>query len=223
MTRLQILNSVKRRLNKSTTATDSDARLLEFINEVHRAVLSESGMETLRRTTPATFPSVDGTPNYTISTIARVNRVWETTNDRRLEEISLDRYRSIDVDPTNNKGTPYAYAWATTGVSSVTLFLTPCPSAAISYSVDGLSVISDLSADGTEPNLPLDFHDILVYGALSREYEHLDDKRLHVAETRYAERLRTLKHWLAETDTGTHSGQSERSMFNGSYYPGTRW
>jgi hypothetical protein len=218
MTRLQILNTVKRRLNKSTTATDSDARLLEFINETHRAILSESGMERLRRTT-STFASIVGTASYERTSTARINRVWETTNDRRLEEISLDRYRAIDVDPTSFTGTPWGYAWATAGVSSVTLFLTPCPSAVITYSYDLLSVISDLSADGTEPNLPLDFHDVLVYGALSREYEHLDDKRLHVAETRYRERMSKLRLWMAETDTGTHSGQVERSMLNGGYYP----
>jgi hypothetical protein len=217
MTRLTILNTIKRRLNKSTTSTEQDARLLEFINEVHRNVLSMPGMESLRRTT-STVPSIADTASYAITSIARINRVWETTNDRRLQEISLDHYRTIDPDPTSNTGTPWGYAWATTGVSSVTLFLTPCPSAVITYSYDALSVISDLSADATEPNLPLDFHDLIVYGGLSREYEHLDDNRLQVAEKRFRHRLGELKYWLAETDSGT-GGAAERSRFTGGYYP----
>jgi hypothetical protein len=220
VTGAQILASVARRANKNATLdSPTSTRLLDFINEAYREVLSLPGMERLRRST-TTFDSVAGTAAYTITSTARVLRVWEVTNDRRLEELSIDQYRTIEPDTSSNQGTPSHFVWlGVTAVSSHNLALWPTPASAITYTVEILSVLTDLADSAAEPKLPLDFHDVLIYGALSREYEKLDDGRMVAAEQRYRKRIKDLQFWLAETDTGTQARQGERSMFNGGWYP----
>jgi hypothetical protein len=222
MTGAQLLTAVGQRLEKNTASMDSttSARLLAFLNESYREVLSRPGMERLRRST-TTFASVDGTATYTITSAARVNRVWEDTNDLRLQEMSIDAYRALEPDTTNNKGTPSHFIWmGVTAVSSTLLALWPTPSSAITYTAEILSVITDLANDSNSPLLPLDFHDVLIYGAVAREYEKNSDERLVVAQKRYDRRIKDLQYWLAETDSGS-GGAQERSMFNGGYYPAT--
>jgi hypothetical protein len=225
VTGAQLLTTLARRLNKNTTLDSAtEARLLDFLNESYREVLSKPGMERLRRST-TTFDSVAGTATYTVSSAARVLRVWETTNDRRLWEMTIDQYRTIEPDPSANTGTPEAFVWmGVPAVSSNSLALWPTPASVITYTCEILSVLTDLANDANSPLLPLDFHDVLVYGAESREYEKLDDSRLTVAQARYEKRIKQLQYWLAETDTGTVSLPNvvERSLFNGGWYPGTR-
>lgn len=222
MTGAQLLTTLARRLNKNTTLDSAtSARLLDFLNEAYRDVLSKPGMERLRRAT-TTFDSVASTATYTVASAARVLRVWETTNDRRLWEMTIDQYRTIEPDPSANTGTPEAFVWlGVPAVSSNSLALWPTPASVITYTVEILSVITDLADDANSPLLPLDFHDVLVYGAMAREYEKLDDSRLATAEARYRQRIKDLQYWLAETDTGTVSLPQAvgRSLFNGGYYP----
>ncbi|HYE86871.1 MAG TPA: hypothetical protein VEA16_10985 [Vicinamibacterales bacterium] len=221
MTRGELLATLARRTGKNASSLDTatQTRFLEFLNETHRDLLSEPGMERLRRAT-TTFDSVSGTATYTISSMARVDRVWETTNDRRLFELSIDQYRTIEPDTAANTGTPTHFVWlGVTAVSSNLLALWPTPAAAITYTVEGLSVIADLANDSSTPLLPLDFHDLLVLGALMREYEKGDDARYRIAVNRYDKRVKDLKYWLAETATGTAGGSREWTRFNGGWYP----
>lgn len=309
MTRLEILNAIKRRLNKSTSSTDPDTRLLGFMDETHRWVLSQPGMELLRRQTVSMATS-DDTAEYALPDVQKVNRMWETTNDRVLYEMSLDQYRRYDPDPLSNEGTPEAFVWmgystirrqpttaqqliavstsasdtqvayvegeaeggyprtaqvtltgtvdanpagsdwvhvskfylASVAVGTVTLrvatpgvlvtispgltmqrycriALWPSPAEQITYAADVVLDIPDLAQSTTEPMLPREFHDLLIYGAMVREYEHMDDTRLAVAEIRFDERMKTLNYWLAETAMGTMRAMPDRSRFTGGYYP----
>lgn len=51
--------------------------------------------------------------------------------------------------------------------------LAPTPSSAITYLVDGIADLVDMANDTDEPLIPIDFHDILVNGALVNEYMQL--------------------------------------------------
>ncbi len=81
------------------------------------------------------------------------------------------------------------------------IYLWRTPSSALSYSLDVTREILDLAQDTDEPWLPLDFHDLIVYGAVADEYRHLDDDRSQHAERLYRERLGALKYFLAESPT----------------------
>lgn len=98
-----------RRLGKpNPTSPDSEVqtRIRQFLNERHRRLLR---MFPQLRDDVLTFASVSGTPRYALPEqgVARVNRIWETTNDRTLEMWSLSRLRAEDPDPQSS--TPWAW------------------------------------------------------------------------------------------------------------------
>ena len=58
----------------------------------------------------ATFASVASTPQYSLPpSVARIKKLYETTNDRALGWLSQDAYRTYDPDTVNNTGTPTHY------------------------------------------------------------------------------------------------------------------
>lgn len=294
MTRGELLTQLYRRLNKAETPdTATKNRLVGFLNEVYREALSWPGMQRLRDDT-LTFASVANQARYALPWVPKVNRLFEATNDRLLQPMTLADYRLIDPDPESTTGTPDAWIWAgyapvakqpsdasrifikstsasdtntvflegeTSGgypravsktmtgttavdvdtaitdwvrvtkvylsaaaVGTVTLhedsgtgtelarigigqtsqrycylYLYPTPSSAITYTADVVQGITDLSQDTEEPRLPQDFHDLLVHGAMLREYEKTDDGRYTNALQRFEQRKRDLMYWLAET------------------------
>jgi hypothetical protein len=99
--------------------------------------------------------------------------------------------------------------------ASVTLWRTP--SAVATYRVDGQRVNSNLDHATDVPILPVDFHDLLVYGAMAREYEHMHDERAGVAHGRFDKRLREFKYYLAETATGD-GGMFEKPSRLGAWF-----
>lgn len=107
-----------RRTGKATASLDSatSARAADAINEVHRAILRRPGMAPLRSGL-MTVASVAGQQAYALPTegIARINRIWDATNQRKLEYRTLDWLRTADPNP--QQGTPWA--WVPTGYVEV--------------------------------------------------------------------------------------------------------
>ena len=88
-------------------AAEVTARITAFLNETHRDLLTDPALTYLRDDV-ITFASVASQQRYALpQAIARINRIWETTNDLALREISLGQLRTIDPDPQT--GTPEAY------------------------------------------------------------------------------------------------------------------
>jgi len=111
MTRAELLSELARRLNKATTLdTATQTRLIGFLNETHRELLSLPGMQRLRDDT-LTFASVSGQARYALPWVPKVNRIFENTNDRVLVPMSLATYRDIDPDAANTSGTPSNWVW----------------------------------------------------------------------------------------------------------------
>jgi len=109
MTRSDLLVKLSRRTNKNTTLdTATQNRLLDFLNERQRRILSLPGMQKLREASQ-TFASVASQADYALPNVARLHRIFETTNDRVLYELSPQDYRLIDPDPQT--GTPEAFVW----------------------------------------------------------------------------------------------------------------
>ena len=92
------------------------------------------------------------------------------------------------------------------------------PAAAITYTVDVTAGMTDLVQDTDVPRLPDDFHDLLVAGAMVREYEKTDDQRLSVSMQRYRERLSALKFWLAQSGSVQPSRQMQPRSRLGPYF-----
>jgi hypothetical protein len=104
---LQIKQRIARRTGKNSSSLDSatNTRLGDFVNERHRELLRMPGMESLRWAT-FQFSSAASTAGYSLPAhaIARINRIWETTNDRKLTYKTMDWLRT--VDPDLSSGTP---------------------------------------------------------------------------------------------------------------------
>lgn len=293
-----MLSLLYRRLGKSgTPETETTTRLTEMLNEAYREVLSHPGLQRLRDDT-LTIASVTNQTRYALPWVAKINRMFEATNDRTLLAMSLAQYREVAPDPTTVTGTPSHFVWlgyepvakqpsdasslfakstsasdtgtiylegetsggypravsqtltgttavnlaggisdwvritkvylGTAAVGSLTIhedsgagtelarigigqtqqrystfLLYPTPASAITYSVDCTLSITDLAQNNDEPRIPPDFHDLIIAGAMVREYEKTDDTRLTVSQQRYQSRLRDLLYWMHETSTGS--------------------
>lgn len=294
MTLGDLESDLYRRLGYATSpATEITTRLRAYLNETQRDLFSEPGMEKWLQGFPAaSFASVASTPEYALPpSVSRIVKVYETTNDRALEELSADHYRTFDPDTVTHTGTPthfvdrgqsavakqpsdaseifvdstaagdtntaYIEGYRTggyfkalsvsmTGVTAVTfsasfadfieitkfylsaaavgtvtlhedasggtelaripigqtharyrrIALWPCPSAAITYSVDYERDIQDMANAKDEPLLPVRFHPLLAIGARMKEYEKREDFKRHaLAKREYDERLSHLKYF----------------------------
>jgi hypothetical protein len=106
MTRTELLATLARRLNKNTTLDSAtSARLLDYLNEVNRQVLSIPGSERLRKAT-VTISATADRANYTVYDCSRILRVVDRTNQRVLPEMALGTYRDVAPDPAEWTGTP---------------------------------------------------------------------------------------------------------------------
>jgi hypothetical protein len=229
MTLLEIETELARETNKdaSTLNTTTKARFLAAINRHYRRLASLPGLQHLRDTT-TTFPSVAGQALYQISSVAKINRIWDTANRRYLEPMSMAQYRQLSPEAiTDNQGTPTFWIWrGQTGGASPTydLYLYQTPDAILTYTADITSVLTALSADADVPILPTDFHDLLFLGPLVDEYRHLDDNRLTVVERAYREREAQFKYWLHESASGmtlVSSGIAQASQLGPEFPSGT--
>jgi len=118
MTFLQLQQRLARRrgATSSTLVSATATRYQESLNETHRAILRQPGFEQLRRAT-LTFASVANTQQYALPMdgIARIEHVFETTNDRALKFHTTGWLRENDPDPQS--GT--AWAWVPAGFQEV--------------------------------------------------------------------------------------------------------
>ena len=109
MTFLVLKQRLARRRNKNATTLDSatDTRLGNFLNESHRELLSDIGMATLRDDV-ITVATVASTQRYALPEqgVAKINRIWASTNPRRLKKRSLAWLRETDGNAASNTGTP---------------------------------------------------------------------------------------------------------------------
>jgi hypothetical protein len=80
------------------------------------------------------------------------------------------------------------------------MLLEPVPSAVVTYHIDYVRQIEEMSIANDEPLLPRDFHRMLVTGARMKEYERREDmNRYKLAQIEFLEGVRKLKYWLASS------------------------
>lgn len=120
MTFLQMKQRLARRrgANASSLDTLTNTRYGDALNEVHRMLLRKPGLESLRYAM-LTFASVANQKLYALPVhgVARVNRITETTNDRKLTFKTPDWLDTVAPDTTTVTGTPWA--WIVRGYTEV--------------------------------------------------------------------------------------------------------
>jgi hypothetical protein len=146
-----------------------------------------------------------GITNYTAGTctIRRVFYSLPTNIDRlrdlrqsitklKIELIDSQTFDKIVPDP-NNTGTPtYAYLSGMVGSGAALgawqLSLYPLPSAVINIQGRGYITVTELSADGDIPLLPVKWHNALVFLALALYgHDYIDDTRVQSAMSKSKE------------------------------------
>lgn len=108
MTFLELCQDVYRRTNKPTSPeSETTTRIKAFINQRHRSLLTMPGVDQMRDST-STFASVAATARVALpQALTRIKAMFQTTNNWRLGEKSLDWLRTID--PQQTSGTPTTY------------------------------------------------------------------------------------------------------------------
>lgn len=179
----------------ATLVTATDTLFGEYLNETYHAILRKPWATHLRDTT-TTKASVAGTQSYSVTSCARINRIWDPTGQIKLTMRTLQWLRVTDPNPV--QGTPVF--WIPTDVTKTTqvFLLEPIPSAVVTYTLDITSPITELSAEGDVPLLPDDFHDLLIDGAEQRVLVKKDDPdRWQLVKTRFEDGRKDLQSWIA--------------------------
>lgn len=196
MTFTELVTEAANRLN--LTSSEATARLGSYINQRYRRLTSAIGLNTSRRTT-ATVATVAGTETVTLA-LEKLESVYIPASGTRrvLSEITYDQLRIRNAEQAPS-GVPLDYAIVTTGASSVTIALSPVPDSIITIYADGLANASTLSGSDI-PDFPADYHDALVFGAVSDELYKMEKyPAAKEFQMQYEQRLAELQMFLAKS------------------------
>ena len=111
-TRTELLNHLAHRLNKTPPPnmdSATETRLASYLNQRHRRHPVDAGTGAPARCDGVVHVGGSDVANYGLPDISKLSRVFETTNERVLWEMSLQDYRLMQPLPLN--GTPEAYIW----------------------------------------------------------------------------------------------------------------
>jgi hypothetical protein len=140
------------------------------------------------------------------------------TLKRPLAEVTLEELRALDPADAVS-GTPDRYAIYKQQNNSITLKLYPKPTGVGPLSIDGVLIGTEMVADGDEPTLPTDFHDVLERGALADGYDKIEKADYALKqESKFDKRLGELRFFLIKSarlsqfqrDNMVASGDSRR-------------
>lgn len=197
MTNLELKTRVKARLN--WTSSESDALVQDYLNERYRQVVSSVNMARVRFGTVTANTSI-GVNTITFTSVAKPLSVYDTvTLKRELEETTTDDIRQRDAAAAAT-GTPTHYAVLTHTDDEVRLLLYPKPTAVQALSMDALLAGTDMSANADEPAFPVDFHDVLIYGAEADGRLKMEKPALYEKlDAKFEKRLSELRYFLIKS------------------------
>lgn len=110
MTRLEIIQQWARFFGKNATSLDAltKQRCIDYLNTGQRQLLSSKRFSRLRDV-QMPLASVADQADYALIGVSKPLRIWDTTNDRWIFEMSEAQYREIGV--TGISGTPDFFVW----------------------------------------------------------------------------------------------------------------
>ena len=194
-----IVTTVLNRLNL-TTQVDYD-RVAVAVNDRYKRLAVDCGIKTIAKTV-ATATTTIGSQYLTFGPsstsgigVVKMISMFNTNFNPYMvmTEMSFQELRNQipGTDP------PRMWAVVNTGAEEVECYLNAVPSAAYLLSADVLAVLDEMS--GTDvPAFPVNYHMLLVYGAMADEYDHLEkpdfaDKK----EKQYEDLSSRLKYLIA--------------------------
>lgn len=183
------------------TSTEARTRVKNFINERYRAVATSCGLTSVRWGY-GTIITVAESIDYPVTGIIHPVQAWLAVGnsaDKILRQITSLEF--LELDPAQEKhGEPQAWSHHRSNAATATVRLWPIPDDEYSVGVGGIMSGTDMSADGDVPVLPEDFHDALIFGALSDELMEKEKPQLADAmEAKFKERVRELRYFVNRT------------------------
>lgn len=200
MTFDQIVADVMSRLNLSSK--DAENRIGVRVNDRYRRIVSSIGLSTSKILIKGiTVDPIVNTslPDLTIEDMEKVIRIIlvnSSNTQRVLEQLTYDDATKFHLVSR----LPNAWAVKRMGASSCTITFDAFPATStFDISVEGLE-ITDILADDAVPVFPVDFHDILIEGAMSDELRKMEKPDLaSIAESNYERRLSDLRMFIAKS------------------------
>lgn len=195
MTFTEMRDMVADRLN--LTSATALTRIEQTLNERYRWVVSSLGLRTAVLTT-VSANTVSGNRSVAFTGVTKIFSVFNPTPNPpvRLSEADFDFLRNQTVEATTTS--PTQFAVQIMGAQSVTIFLSCVPGSAFQLQADAEKSILSLTSLAS-PAFSEDFHDVLVYGAMSSELEKMQRYDLAKAqEDRYEKRLGDLRTFIGK-------------------------
>lgn len=197
MTFLDLQEATMDALNLSST--DARTRVKSHLNLRLREVQSSCNLAKTRRGL-RTVTTASGSGTAVASGVSKVFGLYDDTVLKRpLQEISLNELFARATSDAR-VDTPTVYAVDLHTADDILLRFHPTPNAALALDADVLLEGTDLSADGDEPAIPDDFHDILIHGAIASEYAKKEQMRAaQMYEAKFEKRLKELRYFLVKS------------------------
>jgi hypothetical protein len=188
-----VQNIVADRLN--LTSAKALARIGTSINERYAWLVSSVGLITSART-QVTANTTIGSQFVTFA----AEKLFSVYNPAYTPPIVLD---IVSVDELRNEfvstDPPTQYAIYNMGASTVTIQINTAAGSVYPLGADAEANLITLSGLMV-PNFPADFHNILVYGAMATELDHLEKYDMaKVQEARFTTRLGELRLFIAKS------------------------
>ncbi len=149
----------------------SPNRYTDFIN----TTLNEAQRRVARRASlraffdVATISVTAGTSTYTLPTnFARLYSLEDTAENRTLDNLSVSDYDAFNVE--GSSGRPIAYT-----IDRPNIALYPNPNSAYSLQLRYYRTPAEMTADEDEPEIPEDYHYVLVSYTLARCFRREND------------------------------------------------
>lgn len=221
MTFDEIVSTAMERLN--LTSDDARKRIGVFVNARYKRISTSIGMITSRRTNlsitvdpsdTTTYPSL---PEITVVGLEKILRVQTTGSGDApqgiltLQEVTYEEATSR----TPFDKVPRKWAVKRMGPGQVIIVVDGTPTTPYPLTFEGYE-IADTLADDIEPNLPTDFHDILIEGAKADELKKMEKGDLAAeAKAEYEIRLGELRQFIAVSGW--------LAIYQGKHNPGPGW
>lgn len=193
LTFLQLANSVIRRTAQSTlsdvtTATGTQAIVLDLLNECQQALWNETNWHTFY--TSRSFATVAGTGSYAVaSDWGRTLSLLDETSNRFLEESPV---RAMDENDPNNDytGTPTSFA-----LQGAYYRLYPIPSGVFTLRDKYYAVPTRMTVNASVTGFPVEAENCFIQYALAGVYEYLGKLEMSDrAKSNYSEQLDLARH-----------------------------
>ncbi len=212
MTFDEIVDRVASRLN--LTSPVAIARIGESVNERYGRLTSSVGLSASAHV-QVTGVGTPASPYVTFTGVERVDTIYipNTNPAQHLEEVT---FNELTFASFQSSDTPRRFAVSNIAADSVTVCLDVNVVTGIVLIALGDSTVLALS--GTDiPAFPAKFHDVLVYGAMASELEHMEKYDMAKRqEDRWEEMLAQLRLYLASNAyLDIHQGKNSPDAFYG--------